>query len=89
MQIKTLLNRVQTFTSCVYGAVRWVEDAAVPALEGDLHLPDGRPICAGCDRPRPGYDTLAVRRCECVPLWGMTVFFSVCAAARGLSTVWG
>lgn len=40
MQIKTLLNRVQTFTSCVYGAVRWVDDAAVPALEGDLHLPD-------------------------------------------------
>ena len=76
MQIKTILNRVQTFKPCVYGTVRWVEDAAVPTLEGDLHpRMNNLPICAGCDRPRPGYDTLAVRRFECVPLWGMKVFF--------------
>lgn len=76
MQIKTILNRVQKFKSFVYGTVRWVEDAAVPALEVDLHpRMNSRPICAGCDRPRPGYDTLAVRRFEFVPLWGMKVFF--------------
>ena len=37
MQLKTILNRVQKFKSFVYGAVRWVEADAVPALEVDIH----------------------------------------------------
>ena len=37
MQIKTILNRVQKFTSFVYGAVSWVDGALVPTLEVKIH----------------------------------------------------
>ena len=37
MQLKTILNRVQKIKSFVYGAVRWVEGAASPTLEVELH----------------------------------------------------
>ena len=35
---------------------------------------NGRPVCSKCERPRAGYDTLAPRRFEFVPLWGIAVF---------------
>jgi transposase len=31
-------------------------------------------ICSGCHRPAPGYDHLAERRFEFIPLWGFLVF---------------
>jgi len=34
-----------------------------------------RPVCSGCGKAGPGYDTLTVRRFEFVPLWGIAVFF--------------
>ena len=36
---------------------------------------NSRAICSGCDRKRPGYDRLPVRRFEFVPLWQVAVFF--------------
>lgn len=36
---------------------------------------NSRGVCSGCEQPRPGYDKLAARRFEFVPLWGMKVFF--------------
>jgi transposase len=76
MQLKTILNRVQKFKSFVYGSVRWSESA------GDLTLfveivarAHCSPICSGCCRRRPGYDTLESRQFEFVPLWGIPVFF--------------
>ena len=76
MHIKTILNRVQNFKSFVYGSVRWDEDASEPTLEAVL-LPraNGRAVCSGCGRRRPGYDTLPVRRFEFIPMWGIKVFF--------------
>jgi hypothetical protein len=35
---------------------------------------NGRPICSGCGQPAPGYDRLAERRFEYVPLWGIADF---------------
>jgi transposase len=75
MQIKTILNRVQKFKSFVYGAVRWIEAGAGPALEVELHpRTNSRGVCSGCGRTGPGYDRLARRCFEFVPLWGMKVF---------------
>jgi transposase len=60
----------------VYGKARWVEGAARPTLEVQLHArKNGRAICSGCGRPRPGYDRLPVRRFQFVPLWGIVVYF--------------
>jgi transposase len=76
MQLKTILNHVQKFKSFVYTAVRWVEHAGNPALEAEIEpRANSRAVCSGCERPGPGYDRLAPRRFEFVPLWGIKVFF--------------
>jgi len=77
MQLKTILNRVQKHKSFLYGKVRWREtDNDRLELEVAIYpRANGRPKCSGCQRPRPGYDTLPTRRFEFVPLWGIAVFF--------------
>lgn len=76
MELKTILNRVQKFKSFVYGRAEFVETDRGPALEIHLrHRANSHPICSGCDRPGPGYDTQPARRFEFVPLWGFLVFF--------------
>jgi transposase len=76
MQLKTILNRVQKFKSFVYGTVHWVEDAPVPTLEVEIHSrSNSRAQCSGCGHRSPGYDRLAQRRFEFIPMWGNKVFF--------------
>jgi len=76
MRLKTILNRVENFKSFVYGKARWVDDAEVPTIEVQIEARrNGRPICSGCHHPAPGYDRLAERRFEFVPLWGIAVYF--------------
>lgn len=75
MQVKTILNRVQKFKSFVYTSVRWSEHAGEPVLEVDVAArANGRARCSICGLTGPGYDRLALRRFEFVPLWGMKVF---------------
>ena len=76
MQLKTILNRVLKHSAFVYVAQRLVETLAGPTLEVELRArANSRPRCSCCECPGPGYDTLAMRRFEFVPLWGMKVFF--------------
>jgi transposase len=77
MQLKTILNRVTRYKSFVFAKVSWLEDAEYPAIEVEI-VPrrNGHRVCSGCDRVRPGYDTMPEpRRFEFVPLWGITVYF--------------
>jgi transposase len=76
MQLKTILNHVEPIKSFVYGKSRWVEEAVRPTIEVELlSRRNGRPICSGCGKQRPGYDRLPPRQFEFVPLWGITVLF--------------
>jgi len=76
MQLKTILNRLQKQPGFVYGAIRFGEGGGRLQLEVDVRArAHRRPRCSRCQRPGPGYDTLAVRRFEFVPLWGIAVFF--------------
>ena len=77
MQLQTILNRVQRHRSFVYRNIRWVEsDRSSLALEVDIEpRANGRAVCSGCHRRGPGYDVLAPRRFEFVPLWGILLFF--------------
>ena len=68
MQLKTILNRVQKHQSFIY------TDMELNERDNQLELNiairariNSRPICSGCDRKRPGYDTLDPRRFEFVP----------------------
>ncbi len=76
MHLKTILNRVAPHKSFVYGKARWVEDVEWLALEVEIQARAGsRPICSGCGQRGPGYDHLAPRRFEFVPLWQIAVVF--------------
>jgi transposase len=75
MQLKTILNHVERHQSFVYGEARWAD-----ATQGAIEVPiepraNGRPICSGCGKRRPGYDRQPARRFEFVPLWQIQVFF--------------
>ena len=75
MQVKTILNRVQKFKSFVYTGMRWAGGGDTPELEVEVaERANGRARCSGCGGRRPGYDRLAARRFEFVPLWGIPVF---------------
>jgi transposase len=77
MQLKTILNRVQKFKSFVYGKVEWMNAGKNPALRVEvLARANSKPICSGCDRPRPWYDTLELRMFEFVPLWNISIYFA-------------
>ena len=76
MLIKSILNRIQLHHGFVYGATRLIEKATRSLIEIEIRPRKGsRPICSGCGKPGPGYDTLTIRRFEFVPLWGIAVFF--------------
>lgn len=76
MRLQTILNRVERYKSFVYGAARWDTDGSEPTLVIPVRPRKGsRPVCAGCGRRCAGYDRLAARRFEYVPLWGLLVFF--------------
>lgn len=76
MQLQTILNRVERYKSFVYGRATWDEQARDLTLHVEVEpRANGRPICSGCRRRRPGYDRLAPRTFEFVPLWGIRVLF--------------
>ena len=76
MRLKTILNRVQRLRGFVYASVRTLEERGRLVIEAEIRpRANGRPICSGCNQAGPGYDTLATRRFEFVPLWGIPVFF--------------
>jgi transposase len=73
MQVKTVLNRVHEVKGFVYDKVRMVNDW----IEVDVRPRKGsRPICSGCGKPGPGYDTLDVRHFHFVPLWAIPVILT-------------
>ena len=77
MQVKTILNRVTSYKSFVFGKVSWIENSVRPAIEVEI-LPrqNGLLTCSTCERVCPGYDTMPQsRRFEFVPLWGIMVYF--------------
>lgn len=75
MLIKTILNKVHKLKSFVY------QDVKLGLYQGSevfnvIVVPrkNGHAICSGFQQPAPGYDRLAERRFEFVPLWGIRVF---------------
>jgi transposase len=76
MQLQTILNRVERNKSFVYGTPRWGDNVLRPTLEVPIRpRANGRPVCSGCGKRRPGYDRLPLRRFDFVPLWQIAVVF--------------
>ena len=91
MELITILNRCHRFRGFVYQHARFSADkksieVAVRPRKGSAA------VCSQCHLPAPGYDQLAERRFEFIPLWGFSSSFctpcgasTVTAAALWLS----
>ncbi len=77
MRLITILNKTQKFKSFVFKKAKFGKmRKKQPTIEAEVVPRKGRKaICSGCQKPRPGYDTLAVRHFEHIPFWGFLVFF--------------
>ena len=76
MQINYILNQIQKHNGFVYGQARLMKKRTRMTLEIEIRpRQHSHPICSGCEKKGPGYDTLPVRWFQFVPLWGMAVFF--------------
>src|SRR6266851_2631406 len=69
MELITILNRCHRFRGFVYQHAHLSADnksieVAVRPRKGSAA------VCSRCHLPAPGYDQLAERRFECIPLWG-------------------
>jgi len=85
MHLKTILNRVTNYKSFVVEKVNFTENSEQLALEVIMrHRANGRPICSGCGKVRPGYDQAEEsRRFKFVPLWGIPVVLAYCMRRQG------
>jgi transposase len=72
MLLARLLNACYHFPGFVYAAVRLVESTRT--IEVDVRPRRGsKPHRSCCGSTAPGYDVLAVRRFEFIPIWGYAV----------------
>ena len=75
MRVKSILNQVEKYKDFVYERVRWQEEGQGRVLVVEVRPRAHRPgRCSECGEPRPGYDRLAARQFEYVPLWGIPVY---------------
>jgi transposase len=74
MQLETIFNRVTNYKPFVAGPARLEERAKGLTLVVPMRSrKNGKPVCSGCGKRRPGYDRLAERSWESVPLWQILV----------------
>src|SRR4029079_17455813 len=80
MELIASLNRCHRFRGFVYQHAHFSADkksieVAVRPRKGSAA------VCSRCHLPAPGYDQLAERRFEFIPLWGVLVFL-LCTMRR-------
>jgi transposase len=76
MHLQSILRRLYPHKGFVYQTPRFCEQRGQRVLHVPLRSREGcRPVCSGCRKPGPGYDHLAERSFQFVPLWGLAVFF--------------
>jgi len=75
LALKTLLNHVERLQGFVYESSRLIE-GRMPRIEIQLRARErSRGQCSHCLKPAPGYDRLAQRQFQFVPLWGIPSYF--------------
>jgi len=76
MHLRVILNRIQKQPGFVYEAFHLKQKGDRLVLDiGVRSRANRKAVCSGCGCQRSGYDRLAPRRFEFVPLWGVLVFF--------------
>ena len=73
MELTTILNRCHRFRGFVYEQARFSADKK--SIEVVVRPRKGSAaVCSRCHQRAAGYDQLAERRFEFIPLWGFFVF---------------
>src|SRR6476620_5965709 len=73
MALITILNRCHRFRGFVYQHAHFSADKK--SIEVAVRpRKSSAAVCSRCHFPAPGYDQLAERCFECIPLWGFLVF---------------
>jgi transposase len=73
MELITILNRCHRFPGFIYQQARFGAD--YKSIEVAVRPRKGASaVCSRCHETAPGYDQLAERRFEFIPLWGFFVF---------------
>lgn len=76
MRVLTILHRRYPHKGFVYAQASFSEQDGQEVINVSLRPRKGsRPVCSGCGQRGPGYDRLAERSFQFVPLWGLAVFF--------------
>lgn len=74
MLLQSILRRVHPIVGFVYQEAELRESRSGPTLCVRIRPRCGaKAVCGGCGKKRPGYDTLAERQFDFVPLWAMAV----------------
>ena len=82
MRLKTILNRMEKYSSFVFKNSRYCNHYDQWKFNEDVIIVDvepranSKPICSGCGRPGPCYDHLELRLFEYLPLFIFQVFFA-------------
>lgn len=82
MLLKTILNKMEKYSSFVFKAARFCKHYDEWTFGVDVIVVDvepranGKPVCSGCGRRGRCYDHLDRRLFEYVPLWTFKVFFA-------------
>src|SRR6266481_1723983 len=81
MELITILNRCHRFRGFVYQHAHFSADKK--SIEVAVRPRNGSAaVCSRCHLPAPGYDQLAERRFEFIPLWGFSSsFYTPCVAS--------
>jgi transposase len=86
MELITILNRCHRFRGYVYERAHF--SAAKKSIEVAVRPRKGSTaVCSRCHLPAPGYNQLAERRFEFIPLWGVLVFRHRCRLQGALYAV--
>ena len=75
LALKTLLNRVERLQGFVYESSQLAAGRVVRIEIRVRAREHSKGACSHCQRPAPGYDRLAERRFQFVPLWGIPTYF--------------
>jgi transposase len=74
MRLQSILRRVHPIPGFVYAQTELRQYRSGPVLSVLIRPRVGaKPVCSGCGKKRPGYDTLSQREFSFVPLWAIPV----------------
>ena len=82
MRLKTILNRLEKYSSFVFGDARFCDHCDETTFVEEVVVievsprANSKPICSGCGKPGTCYDHLDRRLFEYVPIWIFKVFIA-------------